>query len=290
MHGALTQAASPRRAKLRFNPYWMLVLPLLALFLFLYVGPIGNILWASVSDPSVSLENYRILVTSESIHAILWTTVRIGLLTTAVSVTLAYAVAYSMVHAGRTGRTVIFLFVLIPFWVSLLVRCFALLMLLRNNGIVNQVLVALGLTAEPLPLVDNELGVVIGMVHAMIPYAVLVLYSNMQGISKQLVPAARGLGAGGVQAFLRVYLPLSFPGVFAAALLVAILTLGFFVIPALLGGGRTVMIAEYVSVEAMQMARLGISAMMSTVLLVAVGLLLLTASRFLGLRSMFGAK
>ena len=290
MSGLADPLSIARRPVFRMNPYWILVLPLAALFLFLYVIPIGNILWASVSDPSPGLENYRTLVVSDSIHAILLTTVRIGLITTVVSVGLAYVVAYSMIHAGRLGRIVIFLFVLIPFWVSLLVRCFALLMLLRNNGLVNQGLMGLGLVQEPLALANSELGVVIGMVHAMIPYAVLVLYSNMQGINRQLVPAARGLGARGFQAFWMVYLPLSFPGLFAAALLVAILTLGFFIIPALLGGGKTVMIAEYVSVEALQLARLGISAMMSTVLLIAVGLLLLVAARFLGLRSMFGAK
>jgi putative spermidine/putrescine transport system permease protein len=130
----------------------------------------------------------------------------------------------------------------------------------------------------------------IGMTHYMIPYAVLPLYAAMRGIDGRLVQAARGLGAGPLESFLRVYLPLSLPGIAGAGVLVFILTLGFFVTPSILGGGKTVMIADYVSIQILQTVRWGVGSMLAVVLLLMVFLLLAIMSRVIDLRAMFGAK
>jgi putative spermidine/putrescine transport system permease protein len=162
--------------------------------------------------------------------------------------------------------------------------------LLGDTGIVNDLLIGAGVTTEPVAMMRNQLGVLIGMVHYMVPYAVLPLYAAMKGIDPRVVSAARGLGAGPFEAFWRVFLPLSLPGIIAAGVLVFILTLGFFVTPAILGGGKTIMVAEYVSAQILTTARWGIGSMCAMVLLLLVFLLLGIMSRFVDLRSLFGAK
>ncbi|HTI44880.1 MAG TPA: ABC transporter permease subunit, partial [Candidatus Nitrosotalea sp.] len=135
---------------------------------------------------------------------------------------------------------------------------------------------------------NNEFGVIIGMTHYMTPYAVLPLLASMDGINPALVAAARGLGAGATQSFRKVFLPLTKPGIFAATILVFIMTLGFFVTPIILGGGRTVMIAEYITVQMQQTLRWGLAAALATVLLGVVLLLIGLLSRSMDMRKMLG--
>jgi putative spermidine/putrescine transport system permease protein len=179
--------------------------------------------------------------------------------------------------------------VLLPFWLSVLVRGFAWIMLLGRNGVLNQALLGAGWIDDPLILMRNETGVMIGMVHYMMPYAVLPLLANMQAIDKRLELAAKGLGAAPGQAFRRVFLPLSLPGVVGAGVLVFVLSLGFFIIPALLGGGKVIMIAEYIDVAIQQTLRWGLATMMAGSLLVAVFLVLTIVSRAVDIKRVFGA-
>lgn len=273
-----------------WNPYWLLLLPLLVPLVLVYLLPLGRVMWISVSDPSPGFGNYQRLFTSEAVQRVLLETARVCTMTTVLALLLGYLVAYAMTHAGPRHRLWMTAFVLVPFWVSVLVRAFAWLTLLRTEGLVNNALLGMGLVSEPLPLARNELGVVIGMVHYMVPYAVLPLYANMQGIDRRLAAASRSLGAGPLTTFRRIFLPLSLPGIAAAALLVFIFSLGFFVTPAILGGGRVVMIAEYVSVQIMQTVRWGVGTMMATVLLLAVVGLIAAMSRVVDLRQLFGAR
>jgi len=274
----------------RFNRYWALVLPLLMLILMLYVYPILKILWMSFTEPTPGFQNYQLLFTSSSILHMFWTTLKVCAITTVLSMILGYIVAYAMIHVGDRHRLWMLLFILVPFWVSVLVRAFSWLMLLHDGGAINSMLLGLGLITQPLQLVRNQLGVVIGMVHYMVPYAALPLFANMRGIDARLITAARGLGAGPAQAFWKVFLPLSLPGVIGAGVLCLILTLGFFVTPAILGGGKTLMISEYVSVQILQVVRWGVGAMLATVLLLLIALLLATMARFVNIREMFGAR
>lgn len=269
--------------------YWLLVVPALGAMVAFYFFPLARVLWISVTEPRPGLENYGLLLTSASVHKVLLVTARLCVITTAITLVLGYVVAYAMVHArGRALRWLTF-FVLLPLWVSVLVRAFAWVTLLRSNGLVNQGLVGLGLVAEPLALVRNELGVAIGMIHYMIPFAVLPLYANMQGIDLRLVDAARGLGAGPMQAFVRVFLPLSRPGLVGAGVLVFIFSLGFYVTPAILGGGRVFMVAEYIGVQILTVIRWGLGAMLATTLLAGVLLLMAALGRVVNLRKLFGA-
>jgi putative spermidine/putrescine transport system permease protein len=270
------------------NPYWLLVLPFLAVVVVLYLGPIANILWLSVTDPKPGLGNYAKLFESDSLVRIIMTTLRTCVITTIVSVALGYLVAYTVVHALAREKAWMLTFVLLSFWISVLVRTFAWIMLLGNNGVVNNALSDIGLINEPIAFMRNELGVLIGMVQYMIPYAVLPLLANMQGLDPRVMQASRSLGASGLQTFLRVYLPLTKPGIIAAALLVFIISLGFYVTPAILGGGKVLMIAEYISVQILVTLRWGTAAMLAALMLGGVLVLLAIMNRFMNLDTIFG--
>lgn len=270
--------------------YWGLTAPALLLLAGFCFWPLLQVLWLSVSEPVLGLQNYEELVTRPLLHRIWWTTARICTLTTLVTVLLGYLVAYAMTMVGHRPRAWMMFCVLLTFWLSVLVRSFAWIMLLRNEGIINQGLLALGIIDSPIRLVRNEFGVVLGMVHVMMPFAVLPIYATMSGIDRRTLDAARGLGAGPLRTFLLVFLPLSKPGIVSATILVFIFSLGFFITPALLGGGRVVMVAEYIRVSFEETLRWGLATMLASSLLLAVLALLALVARVVDLRQVFGAR
>ncbi len=270
--------------------YWLLVAPMVALVTLLYGWPVLNILWLSISEPEPGLGNYAELALNPGLTKLIWTTLRICAITTILSVLAGYMIAYAIVHAPPHRRNWMLTLVLLSFWISVLVRAFAWLILLGRNGVVNTFLVDTGLADEPVEFVRNELGVLIGMVHYMIPYAVLPLLANMQGIDTRIMNASRSLGAGALYTFGRIYLPMTIPGIVAAGLLVFIISLGFYVTPAILGGGKVLMIAEYVSVQVLVTLKWGMAAMLATLLLIGVFALLFILSRFMKLSELFGAR
>ena len=270
------------------NPGWTLVAPFLLLVVVLYLGPILNILWLSVTDPQPGLQNYERLVTSDTLARIIWTTFRICLITTILSVVLGYCLAYAMVHAQRKQQNFMLALLLVSFWISILVRTFSWLMLLGHNGLLNNALESMNIISEPIAFVRNELGVLIGMVHYMVPYAVLPLLVNMQSLDTRVMAASRNLGATGSQTFFRIYLPLTIPGLVAASLLVFILSLGFYVTPAILGGGKVLMVAEYISVQLLVTLKWGTAAMLAALMLFGVLALLFILSKFMKLSTVFG--
>ena len=269
--------------------YWLLIAPALLLMGIFYIYPIGRVLWMSVTVPGPGLDNYELLASSASIQRMLWTTARISVLTTVFTLLLAYVVAYALVHSSPSVQRWMFLGVLVPLWISVLVRAFAWFVLLRREGLINSALMATGVTDSPLSLIWNETGVMIGMVHYMLPLGILPIFSNMRDIDQRCIAAARGFGASRFEAFWRVFLPLSLPGVVGASILVFIFSLGFFVTPALLGGGKTLMIAEYIKVQILEVVRWGVASMLAAVLLIVIGVLLAALSRLVNLRKLFGA-
>lgn len=272
----------------RFNVYWLLVAPALFLVVILYAAPIINVLFLSFTDPKPGLGNYYKIIESDTVSRLIFTTIRLCLITTLASVMLGYVVAYAMLHALSGVRQRMMSILLISFWISVLVRSFAWLMLLGHNGLLNNALMASGVIAQPLPIMRNEFGVLIGMTEYMLPYAILPLLANMQGIDLRVISASRSLGASNVQTFFRVFLPLTRPGIVAASLLVFISSLGFYVTPAILGGGKVQMIAEYISVQLLVTVRWGTAAMLATLMLVSVLMLMYVLNRFMKLSTIFG--
>jgi putative spermidine/putrescine transport system permease protein len=254
-----------------------------------YVLPIARLLVISVTEPAPGLGNYVFLLTSPAIRRVVITTVRVAGTTSICALLLGYLLAYAMVMLPPRRQRLLLFALLVPFWLSVLVRSFAWITLLRSQGLINGALVGWGVIDQPLRLVYNELGVMIGMVHYMTPYAVFVLYAHMQSIDRRLCDAARGLGASPGHVFWRVWLPLSLPGVAAAAILIFIFSLGFYVTPTLLGAGKTVMVAEYINVQVSQTLRWGIATALATMLLFTVGLLVWLLGRVADLDRLFGA-
>ncbi len=269
--------------------YWLVVLPALLMLLALYFVPLGNVLLTSVTDPKPGLQNYGLLFTSAAVQNVMLTTLRIASVTTFLALLLGYVVAYAMRGANTATQRLMLVLVLLPFWISVLVRSFAWIALLGTQGPLNSALVAWGVVDEPVALVRNETGVLIAMVHVMVPYAVLTLYANMRGIDAGLVSAARSLGASRFQAFRMVFFPLTAPGLVGAGLLVFILSLGFYITPALLGGGRVLMIAQYVAIQVNDTLRWGLGTMLATTLMIAVLGVLWTLARVIDVKRLFGA-
>jgi len=266
--------------------YWLFILPVLLGLLVFFLLPLLQVFWISLSDPTVGPDNYANLFQNRAIRKVVLTTLRICTITTALSVIIGYLIAFTVAIAPPRTRSILMFAILVPFWMSVLVRAFAWVTLLRSEGVINSFLMSFGIIDSPLPMSNNEFGVIIGMTHFMVPYAVLPLLASMDGINPSLISASRGLGAGPTQSFLKVFLPLTKPGIFAALTLVFIMTLGFFVTPIILGGGKTVMIAEYITVQMQQTLRWGLAAALATVLLAVVLLLIGALSRSMDMRKM----
>lgn len=268
--------------------YGLLVLPLPLLVLVGYLLPTLGVLGWSLSMPQWGLQNYAQVLENANLQAVIWRTLRICLLTTLISVAIAYLIAYRWRFATPRGRQMIELFVLLPFWLSMLIRAFAWLVLLRNDGLVGQTLMASGLVAEPPQLVRNELGALIGMVHFMVPYAVLPLLSSLRQVDDSMLRAASSLGASRWQTLRDVFLPLTLPGVAAASAIVLVFSLGCFVTPALLGGGKAAMLAEYIYVQMFQLSNWGLGAALSIVLMLMVVGCGLVFGQLVGFRRLLG--
>ena len=272
------------------EPYLPFLAPAIILIGGLFLIPVGQLVILSFDGfVEPSLQFYRQIIATDSIHRIILTTLRITALTSIIAVVLAYIVAYALAHMGPRQRMLLFLCVLVPFWLSVLVRALSWLILLRNNGLVNSALLETGLIGSPLPLVRNETGVVIGMVHYLVPYAVFPIYAAMQSLDGRVFMAARSVGGRPLRVFLDVYLPLTVPSVLGAGLLVFVFGLGFFITPAILGGGRVVMLSEYVSISVLQTVRWGLAAALSVVLLATTLALIALVRRFAGVGKMLGA-
>ncbi|WP_428928880.1 ABC transporter permease [Marinibacterium sp. SX1] len=265
--------------------YWMLVLPALAIMVIFYIVPVLGIWQISVTEPASGFGNFAKAAGSSAVQTSFILTFRIAAVTTIGCVLLGYVVAYAISnYAGRLTPLMLAL-VILPFWVSVLIRSFSWIVLLGRSGLVNDSLRGAGLIDSPLRLMHNEFGVLVAMIHVMLPFAILPMLTNMRGIPDAFVKAARGLGASEWTAFRQVYFPQTVPGVMSGALLVFVLSLGFYVTPALLGGGRVLMISEYITYQIQEFLNWGLGAALSVMLLIATALVLLVASRFVNLRN-----
>ena len=198
---------------------------------------------------------------------------------------LGYPLAYWIATAPPATARRLMLLVLLPFWTSLLVRTTAWVVVLQSGGVVNSLLGWLGLVdpAHPVELIHNRIGVLIAMTHILLPFMVLPIFSVMKSIPPNYMRAAASLGAPPLSAFLRVYLPLSLPGVSAGGLLVFILALGYYITPALVGGAQDQMLSYFIAYFASQVTNWGMAAALSATLLVLVLILYAVYHRIVGI-------
>jgi putative spermidine/putrescine transport system permease protein len=246
---------------------WLAVLaPVLVYLALFFFYPLARVFLRSLFTPDLTLAHYARVAASPAYLKILWITVRISLVVALVALLVGYPVAFVLSRVRERVAQVLLAFVLVPLWTSVLVRSYAWIVILRTEGLLNLLLQGLGLTTTPLALVYNETGVVIGMVHVLLPYMILSLYTVMRGIDSTHLRAAANLGAGVVPTFLRVYLPLSMPAVTSGFLLVFIFSIGFFITPALLGGGKVEMIALQIETQINELVDWGFGSALSVVL------------------------
>jgi putative spermidine/putrescine transport system permease protein len=269
------------RARPRAVTAAILLLPALLLLGGLYIYPLIIVLSRSFTDPKLSVHNYVQLWQSVAFRNIMKNTFEIAAWTTVVSLLMAYPLCYRIVTLpARWGRVLLGVSIL-PFFIAVLAKLYAWTIILGDAGVVNTYLKDWGVTSQPLPLLFNRTGVIIGTVHYMLPYMILILYASMLNIDRSLILAARSLGASRFYTFRRVFLPLTMPGVLAGSLLVFIISLGFFLTPAVLGGGSDVTIATFVQQEVGILAW-GTAAAMSVVLLAVTGILFAIFHRVYG--------
>ena len=270
-----------------------LSLPAIIAVCVVIVIPVGWLFSLSFLDSSgqLSLVNYQKMIEYKSYMRVFRTTFNVSFLTTFLCILIGYPLAYFLSQVPKKYVGLFMLTVLLPFWTSLLVRTYAWLVMLQRNGLINNFAIDLGIWDTPVKLAHNLNGTLIGMVHIMLPFLVLPLYAAMRRIDRQALQAAANLGATPVQAFWQIFVPLSLPGVVAGSLIVFVLCLGFYVTPAVLGGGKVILVSMQITAILEDQFNWGAASALGVVLLVATFIVLLVASRFLKLDAvMFGRR
>lgn len=263
-----------------------LVGPALILLLALYVYPLSKLLLLSLGAKP-ALAAYRKFFENPVYLSILVRTFRISILVTGICLIAGYPVGYLLSRVPAGTRQVLMIGILIPFWTSILVRTYAWMVLLQTNGVLNNFLRDLHLISRPLKLMYNEVGVVIGMVQVLLPFAILPIYASVQSIDPALHAAARGMGAGPWSRFWFITFPLSLPGLAAGGLLVFVQALGYFITPALLGGSRVITLAMLIETQVVDLLNWPFASAIAMILLLVTVAIVVGFDRALGLEKVW---
>ena len=278
------------RSRFRFGPLW-LALPGLAFLVVFFLVPVARLMGLSFEDAdtgAMTLTHYTRIFDTGVYFRVLLITFRIAALTTLFSLLFGYPVAYWLSRLPERKRGLMILLVMVPFWTSYLVKSFAWVILLGRTGVINQLGLGTGILGKPLEMLHNEFGVMIGMVHAMMPLAVLTMLPVMTGIDRRLTQASGTLGADPAKSFWLVYFPLSLPGAAAAGLLTFISSLGFFIVPALLGGRQQTMLAQLIIVQVQEILNWAFAGALAAMMLIAAMVTCWIYDRVFGLSSLSG--
>ncbi|MEQ1955586.1 ABC transporter permease [Mesorhizobium sp. CN2-181] len=265
--------AAPNSQRFRLRLRWdllVLLAPLMVLTLIVFDIPLLTTAYWSVSDAdtgALTPKYFQEFYDSNAYMRIIWRTLAIALEVTIATIVVGYPLAYWTTKLRPRLRMIVLGLVVITFWVSILVRTYAWIVILGNAGLVNRGLMWLGVTAKPVEFLYNELGIVIGMTNVLLPFLVLPLYAAMIRVDQRLLQVAETLGAGRMRIFWQVFFPLTIPTLAASAILVFILSLGFYITPAVLGGGRVPLIANMMDLLINRFARWEIAAVVSVVLM-----------------------
>lgn len=273
----------------RYRPTagWCIIPAALFLVTF-FVYPSLKLFLLSFLSPALTFANYRQLISTDIYVKVLFNTLRISATVSVICVLLAYPLAFLLASVRDRIRNILIIAVVLPFFTSVLVRSYAWIALLGDQGVVNKILLWLGIIHTPLRLIYNTTGLLIAMTHILLPMAVLLLLSVMRGIDRRLVHVSASLGANRLQTFLRIHLPLTLPGLGAAAVLVFIFTMGNYITAALLGGTRDTMLAMVIAQEVDELLNWPFAGALATVLTGTTILLFLLFNRALNLDRMWG--
>lgn len=287
---AVSQAGAKTRSRFRFGPLWLAV-PGLAFLIIFFLIPVARLMGLSLEDAdtgAITGAHYTRIFDTDVYFRVLLITFRIAALTTIFSLLFGYPLAYWLSRLPERKRGMIILLVMVPFWTSYLVKSFAWVILLGRTGVINQLGLGSGVIGSPLEMLHNEFGVMIGMIHAMLPLAVLTMLPVMSGIDRRLTQASGTLGANSAKSFWLVYFPLSLPGAAAAGLLTFISSLGFFIVPALLGGRQQTMLAQLIIVQVQEILNWAFAGALAAMMLIAALVTCWVYDRVFGLSSLSG--
>jgi len=265
-----------------------LILPLVLYLLIFYAYPIIDMMSRSFFDPKFTLKHYIRFIKTPTYSNVMFNTFSIAFFSTIICLVFGYLIAYFLTMVPPRTSQIVIILILIPFWISILVRSYAWMVLLGRNGILNQILMKWGLIGQPIPLMHNRFGVFVGMINVLLPFMILPLYSVMKSIDKDLIKAASILGAPPWKSFVKVYFPLSLPGVAGGCLLVFIIAIGFFITPALLGGPKDTMISLLIQSQVEDFVNWGFASAIASVLLGITVFLLVIYNRLLGIERLMG--
>jgi putative spermidine/putrescine transport system permease protein len=285
---------APPAAKARRKPDWRsmrLLAPALLLLGIFFVLPVLSLLLRSILDPSPGLQNYAELLGSTTYLKVFGNTFLVATVVTIATLVIGFPTAWLLAIAPRKISSLLFSILLLSMWTNLLARTFAWMVLLQSTGPINRVLMALHIISEPLALVNNLVGVTVGMTYIMLPFLVMPLHATLRSIDASTLRAAAVCGASRWRAFWRVLVPLATPGIASGALMVFVMALGYFVTPALLGGPSYMMLAELIAQLVQGLLNWGLAGAAAFVLLaVTLGLFTLQLRFTGGARASMGGK
>jgi len=268
----------------------VLILPLAAFFLVFFLIPFLYILYRSFWDPSFTLKHYVHIIQEPLYIKVIINTMKLAFVATAVCLLLGYPFAFLLATSSEKTSNRLLTVVLVPFWISLLVRTYAWIVILGRKGLINSLLLKIGIIDQPLTLLYSMKGVIIGMTHILLPYMIISLFSVMKGIDLELLKAARNLGASSFKAFVKVFFPLSLPGIAGGSLMVFVMGLGFFVTPALLGGPQDVVISVLIENQVNYILNWGFAFAISMVLCLIALIMVYLYNRYMGILRVVGGE
>jgi putative spermidine/putrescine transport system permease protein len=258
------------------------VVPALIFIGILFIVPVAALLLRSVMEPAPGFGNYAELLGSSTYLKIFANTFIVSGLVTGISLLIGFPVAWALAIMPGRLASVIFAILLLSMWTNLLARTYAWMVLLQRTGLINKMLIGMGIIDKPLALVNNLTGVTIGMTYIMLPFIILPLYGVIRKIDPSILQAAALCGATRWQCLTRVLLPLTVPGMAAGALMVFVMSLGYFVTPSLLGGTANMMLAELIAQFVQSLVNWGMGGAAALVLLVVTLSLYAVQLRFVG--------
>lgn len=285
MPNVLSTVAHPPAAPARKSRDWRnirLLIPGLVLLVIFFLLPVLSLLLRSVLEPTPGLHNYEQLLGSSTYLRVFGNTFLVATVVTGVTVLIGFPTAWLLAIAPRRLSSLLFSVMLLSMWTNLLARTFAWMVLLQSTGPINRMLMALGVIHEPLALVNNLVGVTIGMTYIMLPFLIMPLHATLRGIDPSTLRAAAVCGASRWQAFWGILVPLAMPGIASGALMVFVMALGYFVTPALLGGAQYMMLAELVAQLVQELLNWGLAGAAAFVLLAVTLSLYALQLRFMG--------
>ncbi|GGF34463.1 ABC transporter permease [Aliidongia dinghuensis] len=253
----------------------LLSLPALLFLALFFALPTLLFLARSFGEPQWGFGNYATLLGNATYAKVLANTFLLAGIVTVLSIAIGYPVAWALTLMRQRTRKLVLAILLLSMWTNLLARTYAWLVLLQRSGVVNTLLMQLGVISEPLPLVNNLTGVVIGMTYIMLPFAVLPLQATLATIDPVLLQAGSVCGARPFTVFRRLLLPMSLPGIATAAVMIFVMSLGYYITPSLLGGTGTMMVAELIAEQIQSFLNWGLGSAAALVLLTAALLLYL---------------